>query len=561
MKILIVDDDASSRSFLAGHCDAWGFEILTANNGEEGVIAFLQERPNLVLMDVLMPGMSGFEAVTKIRELSGKNWVPIILVNAIDGEEGLTKGVESGADGYILAPVNLTVLREKIRVMERISEMQKKWGENLEELSRFRARTEEEFFLAKNVIDKVIRSGTIDRESIQQWILPAEEFSGDVIAAARTPRNGLCLILADAAGHGLPAALIALPVMEVFFAMVEKGSSLQNIAEEINYKIRSQMPPGCFVAATLALIDPSLRRIEVWNGGNPLTVFVDSQGRILHGWESIHLPLGVSHQEEFDARTEVFHWKGPGQLILCSDGLIEAEDAEGNPFGRDRLARVLAENPMAHRFQTLIDAVHGHLGGRPAHDDISLLAVHCRSDSILEENLPRPEAVDQWRLSMVLGPEKLRLLDLVPFVLSWLGRMDIRKTHHAALFVILSELLNNALDHGILKLDSALKAVPEGFEGYLREREKRLVSLSEGEIEIGVEHLRKEGRRFLMISVRDTGSGFDHRSMLESEKKAVLRPSHRGIPLVKSLCSEIRYLGNGNKVIVRYPLDVTKEGE
>lgn len=98
---------------------------------------------------------------------------------------------------------------------------------------------------------------------------PAGDFSGDLLCATRGPRDILYLLLADATGHGLPAALSAMPLPQVFYGMAAKGFSLASMAEELNRKLKRLMPADRFVAATLAAIDVAGGTVEIWTAETP----------------------------------------------------------------------------------------------------------------------------------------------------------------------------------------------------------------------------------------------------------------------------------------------------
>ena len=109
-------------------------------------------------------------------------------------------------------------------------------------------------------------------------------------------------------------------------------------------------------------------------------LFVSDTGEILHTVSSSHPPLGILTSDTFDARTAVYHWQTPGQLLLYSDGLLEAENATGEMFGQERLAQALSAQEKSTLFESVLESVKTHLGDKPAHDDVSLIAIDCRDN-------------------------------------------------------------------------------------------------------------------------------------------------------------------------------------
>ncbi len=566
LRILVVDDMPTNLVLIAKFVAQLGHSAILAHSGQEALERFRTESPDMVLMDVMMPGMDGFETTTRIRELSEGRWIPVIFLSARAQEQDQVTGLEAGGDDYLTKPVSLTLLAAKIRAMQRIADMQRQISDNLRQLAQYREENEREQALARHLLERIVRTDKIDRGLVRGWILPARDFSGDIIAAATTPDNVLHAILADGTGHGLSAALSAMPVVEVFYGMTEKGFSISTIARELNRKIRDLMPTERFVAAVLASIDPVQRTVSVWNGGIPPVLLLDSHGIPLRQWESSHPPLGILGDEAFDGQPESFRWHEPAQLFMCSDGLVEAENLHNQRFGHERLLGVLAGTPQEDRFDRLVATVGHFLDGGTGADDISLLAVGCPVDD--GKPLSTEELADnagqaqqspaQWRLALKLDAEELRSFDIRPLLMSWLSHLQLEAKACREMFLIVSELFNNALDHGILKLDSDWKSAEQGFDRYLRTREERLSALQHGGIEIDLARVRQEDADYLELHLRDSGGGFDYRGMLgEPEsmpENGAGTPAGRGIMLVRSLCAAVEYSAAGNEVKVRYRL-------
>jgi DNA-binding response OmpR family regulator/anti-sigma regulatory factor (Ser/Thr protein kinase) len=562
LKILVVDDTPTNLVLIAKFVAQLGHSALLARSGQEALERFQAESPDMVLMDVMMPGMDGMETTRRIRKISDGRWVPVIFLSAKAQEQDQVAGLEAGGDDYLTKPVSLTLLAAKIRAMQRIADMQRQISENLQQLAEYREDNEREQALARHLLERIVRTDRIDHRLVRGWILPARDFSGDIIAAATTPDNVLHAILADGTGHGLSAALSAMPVVEVFYGMTEKGFSISTIASELNRKIRDLMPTERFVAAALASIDPVQRTVSVWNGGIPPVLLLDAQGRPLREWASSHPPLGILGDEAFDGRPESFRWQEPAQLFICSDGLVEAESLENGRFGHERLLGALSGVPRAERFDRLVASVERFLDGAPGTDDISLLAVECPVDDgehpageDLADHARQPQhSPAQWRVALKLEAGELRAFDIRPLLMSWLSHLQLEPKVCREVFLIVSELFNNALDHGILGLDSA----KQGFDHYLRERAERLSALQDGSIEMELARVRQEGADYLELRLRDSGGGFDCRDTLGQPKpvsgEGAGTPAGRGIMLVRSLCTTVEYSTAGNEVKVRYRL-------
>ncbi len=377
LKVLVVDDTSTNRHILQVFLAKLGYELAFAADGAQAVERFAAERPDLVLMDVMMPVMDGFEATRRIKRSCNGRWVPVVFLSALDKEENLVAGLDAGGDDYLFKPLSFTVLDAKLRSLERTLRMQRALEETQRDLQRYRDRQEAENVLAHDVMQRqMVREGGGDPR-VQQWLAPAANFSGDIAVTATSPDGCLYALLADATGHGLSAAISALPVLSVFHGTARRGLPLGVMACEINRHLRATLPAGRFVAGTLVRVAGRSRYAEVWVGGMPSMLHVDAGGAVIAELESKHLPFGVVESSEAMAEVEVIPYAPGSQLTLYSDGLVEAARAGGAPFGLERLETALAAAPPAGRLAAVRDAVARHLGTAQPHDDISMILIDC----------------------------------------------------------------------------------------------------------------------------------------------------------------------------------------
>ena len=125
-KILIVDDSATIRAALATAVRSMKYEPVMAETGEEAVELFAAERPSLILLDVKMPGIDGYETARRIRAAQPEDWTPIIFLSAGDYDQDLERAIECGGDDYLMKPVSAVVLSAKIRALQRLDDMRRR---------------------------------------------------------------------------------------------------------------------------------------------------------------------------------------------------------------------------------------------------------------------------------------------------------------------------------------------------------------------------------------------------------------------------------------------------
>jgi diguanylate cyclase (GGDEF)-like protein len=126
MKILVVDDSLTIRAALKALLERMGHTVVEANDGKEALQMYRQDRPGLVLIDVVMPVMDGYESARHMRETSADEWVPIIFLSSKEADQDLDRAIEAGGDDYLVKPVSFVVLNAKIRALQRLESMRTK---------------------------------------------------------------------------------------------------------------------------------------------------------------------------------------------------------------------------------------------------------------------------------------------------------------------------------------------------------------------------------------------------------------------------------------------------
>lgn len=377
IKILAVDDNIVNIKVLSQYLIKQNYEVITAESGEEAIEKFQSDVPDIILMDIMMGGMNGLEATAKIKALSGDSWIPVIFMSALASEEDKIKGLDVGGDDYITKPIEFNILGAKLKAVQRIADIQRKLSETMAELQEYKEAEEREQVMAYELMESLFASGDLEGKDFHIWHIPATRFSGDLIVAEKYSDSRLYLLHADSTGHGLTAALPLLPVSQTFYHMAKDGYSISQIVRNMNQQLKATMPINRFVAVSLMLIDFNTNVIEVWNGGNPPIFLVNENKDIVKKFNSEHLALGILPDVDFDGKTEFVSCEGNNAVVLYSDGLIEAENAEGKEFDEDMLIEVLKSDVDAAILRNnIVEAVSMHLNGGKAHDDMSLVVLN-----------------------------------------------------------------------------------------------------------------------------------------------------------------------------------------
>ena len=549
-KILVADDTATERLILETLLRKQGHHVVTVCDGVEAVDHFLSFQPDLILMDALMPRMDGFEAARQIKELAGDVFIPIIFLTALQDADSLARCLDAGGDDFLSKPYNNIILKAKINAFSRMRNTHALLQQQRDQNAAHNLRLVREQEVAKRVFDKVAHSGCIDAENFKHIISPLAIFNGDIILAGVTPIGNHCLLIGDFTGHGLDAALGAMPLAQTFYSMLDKGFNQRDILAEINSKLFEMLPTGVFCCAIVAELNYQTGTLHIWNGGLPDgLIYRPATGEIIH-LPSRHLPLGVVSGSKFKDRCEVYDIEPGDRLYLMSDGLLEAENNQGEMFGEHSLLRVLTANQSPEAlFDELNTAAHHFIAQESLSDDISIVEVTVIEPSDLVAYQPLRDndhslGPSKWSMEYCLQDDSLRFFNPLPLLLNVIVQVPRLRPFSGQLHAVMSELYSNALEHGVLCLDSAVKDSAQGFSRYYQMRSDALDHLEHGKVVVHFDYAGSARYGELVINITDSGSGFDINRFRRAGEHGYFG---RGMKLVDGICYSLRYHEPGNR--------------
>lgn len=557
IKVLVADDSDTDRLILSSIISGQGHAVVTAADGQEAVEVFEKERPHIVLLDAMMPRMDGKDAARYIKKAAGEDFIPVLFLTSLSDANDLAECLDAGGDDFLSKPYSKVILQAKLNAFLRMRSMHATLQAQHFEISQHHEHLLQEQKVAKAVFDNVAHSGALDLPNIKYLLSPLAMFNGDVLLAAQKPSGGMHVMLGDFTGHGLPAAIGAMPMAEVFYYMTTKGYGLPDIVAEINLKLKSVLPVGVFCCACMADFSFEKQIARIWSGGLPDQYLYRKQTGKLEVIKSQHLPLGIRSADEFSSEFQVFEMTKGDRFIVCSDGILESVNESGDMYGEERLLEAIeSAGDDEEIFGAIEKSVADFIGSSDHTDDVTLLEFKMLGDFEIQNtdtsfvNAAQIGPQD-WSLQYELGPRTLRDFNPLPLMLQIIMEVPGLRSYSGQVYTILAELFSNALEHGVLGLSSSMKSTAAGFMEYYESRTKLLDALQSGFVRFGIKHVPTEVGGVLIIKVEDSGSGFDYAATVG---KGMSRNNYegRGVPLVRSLCDSLGYSDEGRCVEVSY---------
>lgn len=373
VKILIVDDEPVNRQVFTNYLSLHNYSIVQASSGSEALLILESGfKPDLILLDVMMPRLTGYEVTRKIRETWQAIELPIVLLSAKNQVSDLVVGLEAGANDYLVKPISKDELLARIKTHLNLRQLK---TENL------RLATELELTrqLQQMLLPKEAELRQIPGLEIAGFMAPAEEVGGDYYDVLN--HNGYLKIgIGDVTGHGLESGVLTIMVQTAVRTLLAYGETdpvkFLNVINRAIYDNVLRMNSDKNL--TLSLLDYQNGYLDL-SGQHEEMIIVRSGGRV-ERIDTIDLgfPIGLEADiADFVAQTSVQLYP-EDVVVLYTDGITEAENLAGVQYGIERLCEVVRFNwqHSAHDIkQAVIADVRSHIGEQKVYDDITLVVL------------------------------------------------------------------------------------------------------------------------------------------------------------------------------------------
>ena len=377
MKLLCVDSEPVYREIISLCAEKEGVTVKSVASYEEAILAFESYVPDIVTLDVIVKGGSGYNLVQKLKALSGSRFVPMIFLASHTNDAVMDKCFKAGADDFIPKPFNEVLFNIRLKTHMRHVELMKEMYRKNKALTYYQTMIEREHEMAHHVLDHIQTRSEKNSEQVAITRLSAASFNGD-LALVKTRSDGARLVfVGDFTGHGLPASIGALPLMQTFFDGVDDLVCVNELAIRINRILFSILPDYMFCAGYLILMT-QVGEITYWGGGMP-NAFIRRSNGLVDYLQSNHMPLGILSVSEFDADLQSNKLNAGDTLIIVSDGVLELKNCHDEMLGDDQVKALIsnayAEKSLIEAQQIIESKLAEYLGESEQLDDITLVAL------------------------------------------------------------------------------------------------------------------------------------------------------------------------------------------
>ncbi|MDX1491082.1 MAG: SpoIIE family protein phosphatase [Pseudohongiellaceae bacterium] len=550
---LVLESDPFSYALLSASLDYLGYTLLGASSFEDAQSKLHECNVSLVVLDVSDDNFDSLSFAKLVKRFSQTYYLPVLCLSEEQDEEKALECIESGADDYIVKPFSVFSLKSRLLAMEKSRALHKALEKEHRALSKMHEEVQMDQMLAKRIFQRLIADRNTSIGNIQIRQTSATMFCGDLVLCAYLPNGGIRVLVGDFTGHGLAAALGAIPVSNIFHAMTYKGIGDYELLFEINRKLYELLPTDLFMAVCLVSLEAGEDSFSYWNGGMPPVLQVGDHG--LRELKSFNLPLGITERLSAERQPIRVSVKENDRLLILSDGISEAEAENGDMFGETAVHACLNQGTdKEYLIDEVLERLEQHTKSAPQGDDITGVEISLWELIKMDrETLTEEQREDYWAWKITLENDRLASVLPVQNLLRESGLLAGYESQMTAIETIVDELYNNALDHGVLKLDSRIKTNENGFMQYYEKRDALLSGKIKGKITVALGSKESDKGKQIVITVSDSGGGFNYSRRPDPDPKEVdVKPWGRGLKLVKELSDSIEFSGYGNVVKVVY---------
>ena len=379
--LLVVDDSEDNRYTLTRRLAREGYtRVVTANDGRQALELLSRQPVDLVLLDIMMPELNGYEVLERLKADERLRHLPVIMISAVDEIESVIRCVELGAEDYLPKPFNPTLLRARVGATLEKKRLR-------DEIVGHLARIERELASAREIqlsmVPTVFPAPTTTQPmEIHATLQPARQVGGDLYDFFWSDPRTLCFVIADVSDKGAPAALFMARtktlIRMVATLLGSTGSAVapHEIIARVNEELCQDNAHGMFVTLFFGMLDPASGELRFCNAGHGVPYVLRPGPAVTPLSGTRAKPLGIRPTLLYTSDTAKL--EAGDCLFLFTDGITESMDGSGAFFSEERLEetlRSLAGRAPRAIIDEVLASVRAFAGTAPQSDDIAALAL------------------------------------------------------------------------------------------------------------------------------------------------------------------------------------------
>ncbi|MHB8864333.1 MAG: PP2C family protein-serine/threonine phosphatase [Pirellulaceae bacterium] len=394
--ILVVDDTPANLQVLAGMLKDRGYKVRPVPSGKLALLAAQREPPNLILLDINMPEMNGYEVCEHLKADDTLKGVPVIFISALTEQLDKVKAFATGGVDYITKPFQMEELHARVETHLTLRRLQIELEESNARLAKANDRMSHDLRVAAKIQETFLPREVIRVPGTDfAWIYrPCDELAGDGLNVIPFGDGKVGLYILDVSGHGVSAALLSVTLGRLLSPPSQPSSVLirngevgkgfditppSEVVAHLNRLFPFDSATEQFATMVYGILHATTGEFRYVSAGHPGPVHLRSGNKpVILESQGSAIGLADEAYEERSVRLE------PGdRMYLYSDGVPEAMNPAGEEFGNDRLLETIDRGrslSLQESVATLIEEITRWQGSEKPRDDVSILAVEVSTE-------------------------------------------------------------------------------------------------------------------------------------------------------------------------------------
>ncbi len=329
--ILVVDDSRMNRMVLSKSLSREGYDLVEAENADAALKILDFRKPELILLDVVMPEMSGFDLCQILKQRESTKEIPIIFITSLDSTEDKIKGLELGAVDFITKPFNTAEILARVRTQMTLRQM---YRTILETNQRIAKDLETARQIQRNLLPEQ-KFHLLEGVSYEYTYIPCDELGGDFFDIYHISANNILFYIIDVSGHGVASSLITI-FTKIFFSIHAKSEHDPGVLlKMLNQQFFRDRLTEKYITVFLGILDLE-KNLLTWNSAGhsaaPI-LYTTGQEKAL-AMQSF--PIGLL--EDVSYKDQICEFNPGTSLLMYSDGMTDIRIQNGQPiFEEDSL--------------------------------------------------------------------------------------------------------------------------------------------------------------------------------------------------------------------------------
>jgi len=376
-RLLVVDDDESNRDMLSRRLQRDGHSVEIAANGVDALRLLRSSSFDLVLLDLIMGGLDGYQVLMKMKSDPALRDVRVIMLSALDQEEGIARCIELGAEDYISKPFSPVFLRARIEASLERKRLRDAEHQTYLALQASEKRLASELADAAGYVESLLPEALTEDVRADWRFRPSAELGGDIFGYHWINPDRLAIYLLDVSGHGVGAALLSVTVLNVLRSQSLSGTDFSNPAAVLGHLNRlfpMEQHHNLLFTAWYGVFDRQARQLTYSSGGHPPAILCGGPNAEPQQLSTGGRVLGLDPTAEF--RNDVREVKQGSRLYVFSDGAYELARPDGSPVQlTDLIPQIQQPAVQESKLDELVEWAQ-EVSGRPDfEDDLSILEI------------------------------------------------------------------------------------------------------------------------------------------------------------------------------------------